>query len=196
MIKLLDILKEITYKPDKKIGSGLTGDTYSVEGYPEYVYKPITKTTFGTPITKKDILNIQKYIQTQPDVFAQIIEIGDNYYIQEKLNTKLFKQDLRNLDKELKKTGKYYYQYYTEDNDDGTPETRALYFGMNVFNMGDNYKELDNQLFSSLSDANKKLTLKINKFFKKTGNEDIHVDAHGNNFGYDNSNNIKYFDLT
>jgi len=194
MIKLIDILKEIIYKPDKKIGSGLTGDTYSVKGYPNYVYKPITKTTFGNIITKEDILNIQKFTKNHPDVFAQIIEIGDDYYIQEKLNTKLFKQDLKNLDKELKKKGKYYYEWYAEDNDDGTPETRALYFSMNVFKMGDEYKDIDNELFSFLSENNKELTLKINKFFEQYNN--FNFDAHGNNFGYDVNGNIKYFDLT
>ena len=194
MIKLIDILKEIIYKPDKKIGSGLTGDTYSVKGYPNYVYKPITKTTFGNIITKEDILNIQKFTKNHPDVFAQIIKIGDDYYIQEKLNTKLFKQDLKNLDKELKKKGKYYYEWYAEDNDDGTPETRALYFGMNVFKIGDKYKDMDNELFSSLSENSKELTLKINKFFEQYNN--FNFDAHGNNFGYDVNGNIKYFDLT
>jgi len=193
MIKLIDILKEIIYKPDKKIGSGLTGDTYSVKGYPNYVYKPITKTTFGNIITKEDILNIQKFTKNHPDVFAQIIKIGDDYYIQEKLNTKLFKQDLKNLDKELKKKGKYYYEWYAEDNDDGTPETRALYFGMNVFKIGDKYKDMDNELFSSLSENSKELTLKINKFFEQYNN--FNFDAHGNNFGYDVNGNIKYFDL-
>lgn len=194
MIKLLDILKEIIYKPGKKIGSGLTGDTFSVEGHPEYVYKPITKTTFGDIITKEDILNIQKFTKNHPDIFAQIIEIGDDYYIQEKLHTKLFKQDLKNLDKELKEKGKYYYEWYAEDNDDGTPETRALYFGMNVFKMGDKYKDIDNELFSSLSENSKKLTLKINKFFEQYHN--FNFDAHANNFGYDVNGNIKYFDLT
>lgn len=195
--EIFKILKETTYKPDKKIGSGLTGDTYSVKGYPEYVYKPITNQPsgpFSPPVTKENILKIQQYIKSHSDIYAQIIEVNDDFYIQEKTNTKIFKQDLKDLDKELKKEGKYYYQWYAEDNDDGTPETRALYFGMNVFRMGDDYKEMDNKFFSSLSDKNKEFVLKINNFFKKAKDENL--DGHAGNFGYDIKNNIKYFDIT
>ena len=65
---------------------------------------------------------------------------------------------------------------------------------MNVFKMGDEYKDIDNELFSFLSENNKELTLKINKFFEQYNN--FNFDAHGNNFGYDVNGNIKYFDLT
>jgi hypothetical protein len=195
--EIIKILKENTYKPGEKIGGGMTGDTFSVEGHPEYVYKPITNKPsgpFSSPVTKENILKIQQYIKSYPDIYAQIIDVNDNFYIQEKTNTKIFKQDLNNLDKELKKEGKYYYQWYAEDNDDKTPETRALYFGMNVFGMGDNYKEMDNKFFSSLSDKNKELVLKLNSFFKKAKDENL--DAHAGNFGYDIEGNIKYFDIT
>ena len=197
MIKLNDLLKETIYKPDKKIGSGITGDIFSIKGHPEYVYKPITNKPsgpFNPPVTKENILKMQQYVKSHPNIYVQIIEVNNDFYIQEKVNTKVLKQDLKNLNQELKKEGKYYYQYYAEDNDDGTPETRALYFGMNVFKMGDNYREMDNELFSSLSDKNKELVLKLNDFFQEAKDENL--DAHAGNFGYDLKNNIKYFDIT
>ena len=190
MIKLIDILNENQYEPGKKIGAGLGGDVFSVKNYPEYVYKPITKKIYGQ-ITKEQVKGVQEYIQKRPDIFAQIIYINDNYYIQERVNVLKFKQDLRKLNQDFKKTiGNYYYQWYAEDNDDGTPETRALYGAINL----NYYPEIENQVnLENLTDDSKKLILKIKQFFEK--GKDVDFDTHSNNFGYDSKDNIKYFDF-
>jgi hypothetical protein len=191
MIKLVDILKENQYEPEKKIGAGMKGDVFSVKNYPEYVYKPIANTVFG-PVTKKDIISAQKHIQKHPDVYAQIIEVYDDYYIQEKTNTLKFKQDLRNLHKDFKNViGKYYYEWYNENNNSsGIPEDSALYGATNL----GYYPEIENQVnLENLTNESKKLILKIKQFIVKSKDESL--DWHSNNLGYDSEGNIKYFDI-
>lgn len=190
MIKLINLLSENQYEPGKPIGFGMKGYVFSVKNHPEYVYKPIAKTVFGL-ITKKDILSAQKYIQKYPDIYAQIIEVYDDYYIQEKINTSKFKQDLKNLHKDFKNViGKYYYEWYNESSDSDIPEDRALYGATNL----GYHPEIENKInLENLTDESKKLISKIKQFIVKSKDESL--DWHSGNLGYDSEGNIKYFDI-
>lgn len=173
------ILKEwqIQHKNEISKDIGSIKKVYPLKSNPDYIIK-----TFPRQF-KKDIEGEERFYKEYPNLYAKIIKINyeKGWMIQERLDTKSFKEELKKVSNDLllytTKTGSSEFehvQFVVEHDPDLFEE---LYNGKNEF---------VNSLLRFYSEVEK-----IN--YKKVSLK--YIDAHIENLGIDKNGNIKLLDI-
>lgn len=217
MIKLIDLLKELTTRPKPKLGGGEQGTVY-----PLGKNKIIKKSNWYDDGLSKQELRDYKIFNQHPDVFPHIYKITKHYVIMDKLDTSLEEFKDINLPKFMakngwwesefppehswvfnSKTGLYDYEYKDkepkindEDVIDYDPFTQVYRDlrdnNLRAFNhvLQKAKEQGKTKIYNALKEA-LDLCIKINKVFKGQ-----FKDVHKNNIGRDSSGKLKIFDVT
>ena len=197
MIKLLNILKEITFK--EPIGQGSEHIIYPYSKDPNKVIKTFDPDERES-IDKDQITTFQKH----PDIFPIVYKVTDKYAILEKLNTKKVIDELEKLEAEFfnlkwKSNKKRKYSILLDDlmkddNLDGYDFIGLLYYLIQKTPSSSLKKELDT--LSSFT-QNPKLLKKWIDFLIKLSSimGQTELDMHAEQFGYNSEENLKLLDI-
>jgi len=216
MIKLTDLLKELTTRPKPELGVGEQG-----WAYPLGKDKVIKKTRFTDGITEPELEDYRLFNQ-HPDVFPHIYKIAKDYTILDKLDTSLKEFRDPAFVMFMLKNGWWAEPPY-EDKWEFDPKTglynwiRDSKLYLNRDDYDDIYEDPFTKIFKSVrandlkpfnhvlqkaKEQNKTkiynglkeildLCIKINKVFKGEWR-----DVHKNNIGRDKNGKLKIFDIT
>jgi hypothetical protein len=217
MIKLINLLKELTTRPKPELGRGEQGTVY-----PLGKNKIIKKSNWYDDGMSKQELRDYKIFNQHPDVFPHIYKITKHYVIMDKLNTSLEEFKDINLRKFIakngwwesenppahgwtfnSKTGLYDYKY--EDEEPYIDDEDVIYndpFTQVYRDLRDNNLRAFNHVFQKAKEQGETkiynalkealdLCVRINKAFKGQ-----FKDVHMNNIGRDSSGKLKIFDVT
>ena len=197
MIKLLSILKEITFK--EPIGQGSEHIIYPYSKDPNKVIKTFDPDERES-INKDQITTFQKH----PDIFPIVYKVTDKYAILEKLNTKKVIDELEKLEVEFfnlkwKSNKKRKYSILLDDlmeddNLEGIDFIGKLYYLIQKTPSSSLKKELDT--LSSFT-QNPKLLKKWIDFLIKLSSimGQTELDMHAEQFGYNSEENLKLLDI-
>ena len=193
MIKLIDILKEISISGKEPIGQGSEHIIYPHSKDPNKVIK-----TSSQSVNKNQITTFQKH----PDIFPIVYKITDKYAVLEKLDVNQAITELEKLEVEFfnlkwhsNKKRKYsiLLDDLMENNDDDYDFIGLLYYLLQ--NNPPSLKSELNTLLSltSTPDLLKKwidFLIKVLSIMGKT-----ELDIHTEQFGYNSEGNIKLLDI-
>ena len=197
MIKLIDILKEITFKTP--IGQGSEHIIYPYSKDPNKVIKTFDPDETES-INKNQITTFQKH----PDIFPIVYKVTDKYSVLEKLNTEKAINELEKLQTEFfnlkwRSEKKRKYSILLDDlmennNLEGLDFIGLLYHLFQNTSSSSLKKELNTLLsLTQNPDLLKKwidFLIKVSSIMSKTK-----LDIHTEQFGYDPKGNIKLLDI-
>ena len=197
MIKLVDILKEITFKTP--IGQGSEHIIYPYSKDPNKVIKTFDPDETES-INKNQITTFQKH----PDIFPIVYKVTDKYAVLEKLNTEKAINELEKLQTEFfnlkwRSEKKRKYSILLDDlmgdnNLEGLDFIGLLYYLFQNTSSSSLKKELNTLLsLTQNPDLLKKwidFLIKVSSIIGKTK-----LDIHTEQFGYDPKGNIKLLDI-
>ena len=197
MIKLIDILKEITLK--EPIGQGSEHVIYPYSKDPNKIIKTFDPDERES-INKDQITTFQNH----PDIFPIVYKVTDKYAVLEKLNTKKAIDELEKLETEFfnlkwrdEKKRKYSIlldDLMEDDNLEDYDFIGLLYHLFQNTSSSSLKKELNTLLsLTSNPDLLKKwidFLIKLPSIIGKT-----ELDIHAEQFGYDSEENIKLLDI-
>jgi hypothetical protein len=178
------IFKELDIKQKPRIGFGTYKDVYNLETHPGFVIK-----TFS-PLENEVVYDVQEEEEKSkkyPELFTQIKKVNykKGYMIQEKVNDDAFKEDVNKLKSEIVSEAptfenidivRYLYDHLVDNNKD------AIIAIKNILSNNSN-KKFYNKLITYLS--------KLSKVKRDVFGMDVHME----NFGYNDKNEIKMFDI-
>jgi len=178
------IFKELDIKQKPRIGFGTYKDVYNLETHPGFVIK-----TFS-PLENEVVYDVQEEEEKSkkyPELFTQIKKINykKGYMIQEKVNDDAFKEDVNKLKSEIVSEAptfesidivSYLFDRLVDNNKD------AIVVIKNILTDNNN-KKFYNKLVTYL--------FKLSKVKRAISG----IDAHRENFGYNNKQQIKMFDI-
>jgi len=199
MIKLIDILKEISISGKEPIGQGSEHIIYPYFKDPNKVIKTFDPYE-GESINKDQITTFQKH----PDIFPIVYKVTDKYAVLEKLNTEKAINELEKLQTEFfnlkwrsEKKRKYSIlldDLMENDNLEGLDFIGLLYHLFLNTPSSSLKKELNTLLsLTSTPDLLKKwidFLIKVSSIMGKTK-----LDIHTEQFGYNSEGNIKLLDI-
>jgi len=178
------IFKELDIRQKTKIGSGTYKDVYDLETYPGFVAK-----TFDT-LNNESIYDVQEEEELSkkyPELFTQIekVDYKRGYMVQEKVNAEEFENDVDKLKKEIVLAA---------------PSFKPIDIVSYLFrHLRDNNKDAIKVIKDILKDNNNKkfYNTLITYLFKlsKVKRERQGLDAHRENFGYNDNKQIKMLDI-
>ena len=197
MIKLIDILKEITFKTP--IGQGSEHIIYPYSKDPNKIIKTFDPDETES-INKDQITTFQKH----PDIFPIIYKVTDKYAVLEKLNTEKAIDELEKLQTEFfnlkwrdEKKRKYSIlldELMEDDNLEDYDFIGLLYHLFQNTSSSSLKKELTTLLsLTSNPDILKKYIDFLTKVTSKINQTEL--DIHSEQFGYDSKENIKLLDI-
>ena len=197
MIKLIDILKEITLK--EPIGQGSEHVIYPYSKDPNKIIKTFDPDERES-INKDQITIFQKH----PNIFPIVYKVTDKYAVLEKLNTKKATDELEKLQTEffnLKWRGEKKRKYsilldelMEDDNLEDYDFIGLLYHLFQNTSSSSLKKELTTLLsLTSNPDILKKYIDFLTKVTSKINQTEL--DIHSEQFGYDSKENIKLLDI-
>ena len=197
MIKLVNILKEITLKTP--IGQGSQHIIYPHSKDPNKIIK-----TFDPDETESIDKDQITTFQNHPDIFPIVYKVTDKYAVLEKLNTEKAINDLTKLESEFfnikwrgEKKRKYSIlldELMENDNLEDYDFIGLLYYLLQNTSSSSLKKEL-NILYSltQTPDILKKYVDFLTKVTSKINQTEL--DIHSEQFGYDSKGNIKLLDI-
>jgi hypothetical protein len=178
------IFKELDIKQKTKIGTGTYKDVYNLETYPGFVAK-----TFDT-LSNESIYDVQEEEELSkkyPELFTQIkkVDYKKGYMVQEKVNADSFRNDVDKLKEEIVSEA---------------PSFKPIDIVFYLFrHLRDNNKEAIKVIKDILKDNNnKKFYNKLITYLSKLSKvkrEMYGIDVHRENFGYNDKQQIKMFDI-
>jgi len=177
-------INELDIEQKPRIGSGTYKDVYNLKTRPDLVIK-----TFDT-LNNESIYDVQEEEEMSkkyPELFTQIkkVDYKKGYMVQEKVNADSFKNDVDKLKKEIVLE---------------TPAFKPIDIVAYLFDrLLDNNKEAIVVIKNILTNNdNKKFYNKLVTYLSKLSKvkrEAYGIDVHRENFGYNNKQQIKMFDI-
>jgi hypothetical protein len=178
------IFKELDIKQKPRIGSGTYKDVYDLKTHPDLVIK-----TFDVldEDSIHDVKEEEELSKKYPELLTQIKKVNykKGYMVQEKVNADSFKKDVDKLKEEIVSE---------------TPTFESIDIVSYLFDrLVDNNKDAIVVIKNILTDNNNKKFYNklVTYLFKlsKVKRAISGIDAHRENFGYNNKQQIKMFDI-
>jgi hypothetical protein len=180
------IFKELNIKQKSKIGSGTYKDVYDLKTRPDLVIKTFDVLD-GDSV--HDVKEEEELSKKYPELFTQIKKVNykKGYIVQEKVNADSFRNDVDKLKEEIVSE---------------TPTSNFLSIDIVAYlfdRLVDNNKDAIVVIKNILTDNNnKKFYNKLVTYLSKLSKVKraiSGIDAHRENFGYNNKKEIKMFDI-
>ena len=194
MIKLVNLLKEVTYKEPEAFGSRHI--IYPSQTYPDKIIKTAKiNPKFGGDEYNTLDLDAIKLFQKHPDIFPIVYKVTEKYVVLEKLDDNKPYYDLKNLYNQVVESNTEFSEYI-EDKSSHYEKTYDLFstYIYEYITEEDKTPSDFDEVYSKIKDGNllKKYVLFI---FKVIQLNTKYLDIHNNQFGYDSKGNIKLLDL-